>query len=214
MSSITGSNAEPVAAVSADRSLPTSRWIVAVLAAAVTLLWISFTFLHPESTDVLDDVSTSTWLAVHYAQLALAPLLALALLYVLRPLTGIAAAVGRVAVVLWVALFSAFDAIAGIATGVLVDGGFAGAADHLFDHGLVGGGSILGWTAQPMWIVVAVASALALRSSGTSALCWATMLASALFSTHAGWPAALGLLALTVSLWIAVLRPAPVRAAR
>jgi hypothetical protein len=190
--------------VSADRSLPTSRWIAALLAAAVPLLWISLALLHPDSTDVLADVKTSTWLAVHYAQLALAPLLALALLYVLRPLTGISAAVGRVAVVLWVALFSAFDAIAGIATGVLVDGGFADAADHLFDHGLVGGGSILGWTAQPMWIVVAMASALALRSNDASALCWATMLASAVFSTHAGWLAAFGLLALAVSLWIAV----------
>lgn len=208
MSSVAGSNAQR--ALTSDRSLAPSRWVVAVLAAAVPLMWIPLTFLHPESADALADVETATWVRVHYAQLALAPLLALGVLFVLRPLPGIAA-VGRVTVVLWVALFSAFDAIAGIATGVLVDGGFADAAAYLFDHGLVGGGSILGWIAQPMWIGVAVASGLAVRSSGASVLCWIAMLASALFSTHAGWPAALGLLALSVALWIAVTRPAPVR---
>jgi hypothetical protein len=99
----------------------------------------------------------------------------------------------------WVALFSAFDSIAGIATGVLVDGGFTDAADYLFDHSLVGRGFILGWTAQPTWIVVAVASSVALRSNGATVACWATMLASVLFATHAEWTAPLGLLALAAS---------------
>jgi hypothetical protein len=206
MSSVAGSNAQPLASSETDRPLG-NRWILAVLAAAVPVLWLPFTLLHPQSTDVLADVKTETWLSVHYAQLALAPLLALAMLSVVGPLAGVAATVGRVGVVVWVALFSAFDSIAGIATGVLVDGGFADAADYLFDHSLVGGGSVLGWTAQPMWIVVAVASAVALRTNAATVACWATMLASVLFATHAGWTAALGLLALAVALLIAVARP-------
>ena len=208
MSSVAGSNAQPVAVPDLDRpSSSPGRPILAVLAAAVPVLWIPLTLLHPQSTDVLDDVKTDTWLLVHYAQLVLAPLLALAMLFVLGRLEGIAAIVGSVAVVLWVALFSAFDSIAGIATGVLVDGGFAEAADYLFEDGLVGGGSILGWVAQPMWVVVAVASGITLRSNGAPAACWIAMLASVLFATHAGWVAGLGLLALGLSLALAIVRP-------
>jgi hypothetical protein len=213
MSSVAGSNAEPVTVPDIDRSSSSrGRPVLAVLAAAVPVLWIPLTLLHPESTDVLDDVKTGTWLTVHYAQLVLAPLLALGMLYVLGPLAGVPAVVGRVAVVLWVALFSAFDSIAGIATGVLVEGGFADAAEYLFDDGLVGGGSVLGWIAQPMWIVVAVAAGLALRSNGASPLCWVAILVSVLFATHAGWPAGLGLLALALSLALAIATPAWARA--
>ena len=176
-----------------------NRLLIAGLAAAVPVLWVPLTLLHPDSRDLAE--KTETWLGVHYAQLALSPLLALGMLQVLRSLRGASASVARVAVVLWLAFFSAFDAIAGIATGVLARDGFEEAARNLFDHGLVGGGSILGWLAQPMWIVVAFATGLALRANGAKALSWAAMLVSALFALHAGWPAALGLLALSAALW-------------
>jgi hypothetical protein len=208
MSSVAGSNARSVTIRDLERSQGSrGRPVLAVLAAAVAVLWIPLTLLHPDSTDALADVKTGTWLAVHYAQLVLAPLLALAMLFVLGRLVGITAVAGSIAVVVWVALFSAFDSIAGIAAGVLVDGGFLGAADYLFDDGLVGGGSILGWVAQPMWILVAVASGVALRSNGASAFCWIAMLASVLFATHAGWVAGVGLLAVAMSLALATARP-------
>jgi hypothetical protein len=176
-----------------------SRLVVAGLAAVVPLLWVPLTLLHPDSRDLVGE--SDTWLGVHYAQLALTPLLGLGMLQVLHGLSGPAAPVGRIAVVLWLALFSAFDSIAGITTGVLARGGYDEAATYLFDHGLVGGGSVLGWLAQPMWIVVAIASGLALRANGATVLAWASMLGSVLFALHAGWPPAVGLIALAMALW-------------
>lgn len=89
------------------------------------------------------------------------------------PLQGASASVARVAQFLWIAWFSAFDAIAGIATGVLQNEGFGDVAKLLFQHQTVGGEfSLLGSVAHPMWIVVAVAAGLSLRRNGARPITW------------------------------------------
>lgn len=113
--------------------------VVRVLAAAVPLWWMVVALLHPQS---LTDGNAGTWLAVHVAQLVL--LLALAMWALMGPLRGRSATVARVALVFWLALFSAFDAVAAF----------------LYAHPTVGAQfSVLGSVAQPLWIVVAVAAA-------------------------------------------------------
>ena len=184
-------------------SASTSR-LVHVLAAAIPVLWIVAALMHPQDQTTANN---GTWLAVHIAQLALAPLLGIFIWLLLRPLQGTAASVGRIAIVLWIALFSAFDAIAGIATGVLIDGGFQDASTYLFEHQTFGGGfSVLGSVAHPMWIVVAISCALALRINRARTSAWVAMLASVLFALHAGPFAAVGLAALAFAVWSAMTR--------
>ena len=207
MASVAGPGTHPVQDTVVDlRTAPGRGAVIASLAALVPILWVPLTLLHPDSAAVLDGRETGVWSTVHLGQLVLAPLVALGVLQLLSPLSGAATWVARIALLAWLALFSAFDAIAGIATGVLADGGLLDAATYLFEEGQVGGGSILGWVAQPLWIVVAVASGLALRANGVGWLAAGALLASSLFSTHAGWVAAIGLLALALGLWFGISR--------
>jgi hypothetical protein len=194
-------------------SQPTLRRSVRVLAAAVPLAWAPFVLLHPDAApyDGIAD-GPELWLTVHVVQLAFAPVLVLALWSLIGRLRGIAATVSRVALVLWLSLFSAFDAIAGIATGRLSqqanqlpegDQAVVGAAiTRLFESDpFIGGGmSVLALLAQPLWIVVAITAAIALHRAGAARTAVAGMWLSLLFAMHGGPLAALGLVALAVAL--------------
>lgn len=183
---------------------------VAAAVALLPLLWVPFVLVHPDFAH-LHHHGVGTWLTVHFAMLAMTPLLAAAVLYLLRPLAGPTAVTARFAVVAWAVLFSAFDGIAGIATGTLHRHGAGDAAAVLFGDGIVGGaGSFLGFLAQPMWIVVAVATGLALRRTGARTLTQVTMICSFLFAAHGGPIAAAGLVSLAVALWTAATSSEPV----
>jgi hypothetical protein len=110
---------------------------LALAAAAVALLWAPLAVLHPIATDMLEG-DTGRWLVVHWVQLLLAPVLTLVLLVALRGLLGAVALVAQVAAV-WVALFSPTDAVAGTATGLLLEGGSPRRAGTSGDHVLVSG---------------------------------------------------------------------------
>jgi hypothetical protein len=201
--------------VTATDQLISRRRRVARAAAVVPLVWAPFVLLHPDDYPYagLAHGNADAWLTVHFAQLLMAPFLVLALWPLLSRLTGPAATVAKIALVFWLAFFSAFDAIAGIATGRLsqqadhLDGqasvAVGAAVTELFKSDpLVGGGfSALALLAQPLWLVVAVSLTLALRRAGARPVTVAFAGMSALFAMHGGWIAALGLLALTVVLW-------------
>ena len=75
----------------------------------------------PEPTAAADLVNVTTrWLTVHVALLFCLPLLAAAVWLLLDRIPGSAATVSRVALAGFAALYAAFDALAGIGTGVLV----------------------------------------------------------------------------------------------
>ncbi len=82
-------------------------------------------FLHPI---LPGDVRTALfpvadlWLTLHVVQLVLFGLMGLALYLLLDWLSGIFAAVGRLAVAVFVVFYNAGDAVAGIATGILARG--------------------------------------------------------------------------------------------
>jgi hypothetical protein len=63
---------------------------------------------------------TGTWLAVHTAQLVLIMLLGATIWALVDGLEGTAAKVARAAILPFVAFYSAFDAIVGFATGLLI----------------------------------------------------------------------------------------------
>jgi hypothetical protein len=185
-----------------------NKSILVVLLAA-PLLWVVPAVLHPVGdpyAGIADE--TDRWLFVHISQLLLAPFLGALVWMVLGGLGSVAARVARAALVLWLVFFSAFDAVAGIATGVLsrhantLAGdereGVVAAIDFLFDDSqLVGGGfSVLGNLGHGAWMVVAVAGAVAFHQAGARRAVVAAMLLSVLFAAHSGFPAAIGLVAL------------------
>src|ERR671917_788138 len=92
----------------------------ALVLLAAPLLWLVPALLHPAGDPYAGIAGeTDRWLFVHIAQLLLVPLLGALVWTLLAGLQSVAARVAHAALVLWLAFFSAFDAIAGIATGVL-----------------------------------------------------------------------------------------------
>jgi hypothetical protein len=148
---------------------------------------------------------------VHVAQLVLTPVLAAGVWLLLGGIHSAAAAVTRVVLAFWMVFFSAFDAVAGIATGVVTHHansltgsekeGVVAAIDFLWgDSRLAEGGfSVLGNLGQGTWVVVVIAATVALyRAHAPRAIVGATLV-SVLFATHAGPAAAVGLIALFVA---------------
>lgn len=174
--------------------------ITAAVCATVAAVYAALVFIHPTSFEqVVAD--PDQWLLVHMGQLLFVPVLAVGVLHLLRCCHGAPAMIARIAVVFWAAWFCAFDAIAGIAFGILVDGGANDAGKYLFDHGLVGGTSVLGAMGQGTWLVVAIAAGIALRASDAARMTYVATFVSALIAVHGGPIATIGFLALTVALW-------------
>ncbi|HEX9855435.1 MAG TPA: hypothetical protein VGC47_08985 [Acidimicrobiia bacterium] len=177
------------------------RRVLVLLAVVLAAVWGVAVLFHPSS---YTGTSNARWLGIHYLQLFIAPFVAIGVLHVLDGISGAWALVARISIVAWAAWFSAFDAVAGIATGILSGEGEMTAADALFDSGAVGGTmSLLGVLGQGMWLIVALAAGLALRRSGAKTITYVAMFVSALIFFHLG-PAAAGYLALAVALWTAL----------
>jgi hypothetical protein len=122
----------------------TSTPIAAIALAAVCIAWVVVALIHPTSL-INEDVPT--WVVVHIAQLVFAPIVALGILALLKGVQGPTATLSRGAAVLWAAWFSAYDAVAGIATGILIGGDAREAGEYLYAHDLITG---LGWIAPTM----------------------------------------------------------------
>jgi hypothetical protein len=187
------------------------------LMVAAPVVWAVLAPFHPDPEgasvylSLQDDVGR--WLFVHVAQLVLAPFIAFTVWAMLRGIDSLPASLSRAALAVWLVFFSAYDALAGIGTGVLVReansltgaerASLASAAEVFWDSRLSGNRSWLGIVATVAWPVVAVAAALALRRAGAG---WATVAATAvsgLIALHAGFPATVGFVALAVAavLW-------------
>lgn len=74
---------------------------------------------HPQPHDLLK-LDVHMWLAVRYAQIVLFPLSALAMAWLIRGRTGIAAVISRIALFVFGTGWTAWDSVAGVATGILV----------------------------------------------------------------------------------------------
>jgi hypothetical protein len=185
---------------------------------AVPLLWVVVAILHPGGVGdepapyagIADDANK--WIFVHFSQLVLTPLLGLGVWMLLDGVQSVAATVARAFLVVWMVFFSAFDAIAGIAVGVLTrhanslvgqeKEAVVGAIDFLFQDSRFAGGdnySVLGILGQFSWVALVLAAIVALWRAGVSRLIVGATFFSLLFSAHAGYPAAVGLVALFVA---------------
>lgn len=118
----------------------------------------------------------------------------------------------RAVLFLWMVFFSAFDAGAGIATGVLTRHanslagdervGVDSAIDFRWGDSQLAGGefAILGNLGHVTWVTFAIAATVALRRAGASRVVVGATFLSVLFATHSGLGAAVGLGAVFVAL--------------
>ena len=105
---------------------------------------------HPHPGDLLN-VDVRTWLAVHYLQIPLFPLSALAVATLVRGRNDIAAAICRAGMFVFAVSYTAFDTAAGVVTRVLVQAAHSSgtpeawraAIDAVWTHPLLGGSPLL-----------------------------------------------------------------------
>jgi len=176
---------------------------VGALVVGAPLLLALLELLHPQPHDLLK-LDVRMWLMVHYAQIPLFALSALAVATLVRGQSGVAAGLCRTAMFIFAVSYIAFDTAAGVVTGILVDAARRSGApeawrapiDAVWTHPIVGGSPS---TAAPFLAVLGavalsvggVSAAICLKRSGSS---WtpAVLLALAtfgisIFRTHA-WP--------------------------
>lgn len=146
------------------------------LVLAVVLLW------HPPGGDdvyegVRDDVQA--WMLVHTLFLMLTPLMGLAGYLLISGLTGRAATVSRVGLLLFLVFYTAYEVTVGVGTGILVDYAnglpaaeqdvVADAIQHYNRSDLVGDPAsfslLVGFFG---WVIAMLAAAVAFRSAGAS----------------------------------------------
>jgi hypothetical protein len=179
------------------------RWPDIILVVGPPLLLAILEVFHPHPGDLLK-LDLRMWLMVHYLQIPLFPLVALAVAVLLRGRTDIAATLSRVVMFVFGVSYTAFDTAAGVVTGILVEAARASdnpdawrpAIEAVWTHPIVGGSPLM---AAPLLAVVGavglsvgtVTAAISLKRAGSS---WAPVALLALagfglsiFKTHA-WP--------------------------
>jgi hypothetical protein len=168
---------------------------------AVPLAWAVLLAFHgaPDDNDIYGSLrdEATRFIVVHLGSIAFIALMGEALYLLLRDLRGRAAQVARLAIVPFVAFYAAADAIAGLATGVLVkeanDGAATAAgAQALWDNFITG--DLLFGLGGTAWIVAAIAAAVSFRQAGARTAAVALIGLSAIVVFHAPPLGPLGLL--------------------
>jgi len=179
------------------------QWPEIILVVGAPLALAILEVFHPHPGDLLK-LDLRTWLVVHYLQIPLFPLVALAIVLLLRGRTDIASTLSRVAMFVFGVSYTAFDTAAGVVTGILVEAARASdnpdawrpAIEAVWAHPIVGGSPS---AAAPLLAVLGavglslgtVTAAVSLKRAGSS---WGPVVLLALagfglsvFKTHA-WP--------------------------
>lgn len=152
------------------------------------------------------------WMLVHAGQLVMTVLLAYVLWFLLAGIESRSARLMRVVLPIFLVVFSAFDAVAGLATGWLAlrAQDQAGAAreqtlvsvEYLFvDNWLAGNLSVLGGVTAVAWMTIAISAAVALRGAGADRFTVAAMSGAVLFASHPAPLGTIGLIALSAAAW-------------
>jgi hypothetical protein len=188
---------------------------VLVIGAPLSLAVLEIFHPHPHDLFQLD---LRAWLLVHYFQIVLFPLSALAVVVLVTGCAGVAAALCRVAMFVFATSFVAFDTAAGVVTGILLKAAKASgnpevwqAPVHaIWEHPIMGGAPgttpFLAVAGSVSWLVGGLMAAICIRRKGGSWLPVALLVVSAfslsVFKTHAwpGGPISFGALALAAAL--------------
>jgi len=186
------------------------------IGAPLTLAVVEIFHPHPHDLFQLD---LRTWLIVHYLQIPLFPLSALAVVILLRGLPGIAAWFARVAMFIFAVSYVAFDTAAGIVTGILLQAAKSSSAPEqwqpavmaVWRHPVIGGAPgtspLLAIAGSVAWSVGTTAAAWVVWRRRDSLVAAILLVVSGLglsiFKTHAwpGGPVSFGALALATA-WL------------
>jgi hypothetical protein len=186
------------------------------IGAPLTLAVLEIFHPHPHDLFQLD---LRTWLIVHYLQIPLFPLSALAVVMLLRGLPGIAACFARVAMFIFAIVFVAFDTAAGVVTGILLQAAKSTSAPEqwqpavmaVWRHPVMGGApgtspllAILGSVAWSLGTTAAAWVVWRRRDSLVAAILLVVSgLGLSIFKTHAwpGGPVSFGALSLAAA-WL------------
>lgn len=157
---------------------------------------------HPHPHNLLE-LDVKTWLTVHYLQLPLFALAAMAVAALVRDRSDIGARICRGAMFIFAVSFIAFDTAAGIVTGILVNAAshsqvpalYRVPIDVVWKHPIVGGSSgapsLLAILSSIALSVGCIACAFSLKRAGHSwppaALLALSSFGISVFKTHA-WP--------------------------
>jgi hypothetical protein len=192
-----------------------TRRVETALVVGAPLLLAILEIFHPHPHDLFR-LDLRAWMAVHYLQIVLFPLAALALMRLVRGRPGFAAGLCRVAAFVFGVTWIAFDSVAGVATGILLQAAHASGSPEawrapvttIWAHPIVGGGAmpdsappLLAVAGSVAWGIGSLAAAYTLRRAGSSWIPVGLLVISsasfALFKTHAppGGPIAFGALA-------------------
>jgi hypothetical protein len=135
---------------------------------------------------VVDD-----WILVHITLLLAFPFLALAAFLLLDGLRGWAATVARVALVFFAVVYTAWEVMVGLSTGILTDyanglpvaeqAAIAGAIQDFNEHWVTQVALLIGFSG---WVVAMVATAIAARGAGAGWLAVALVGIAAAFVIH------------------------------
>jgi hypothetical protein len=125
-------------------------------------------------TQVSDNVDA--WLAVHYGAAVLFPLMALVLWRLIRDVPGRAATVARFALPVFAVFYTVWEAIFGIANGLLAQAGndlsaagrrgTAAASEAIVGSPLFGEVSVFSSVGGFAWVIAVVAAVVALKRAG------------------------------------------------
>jgi hypothetical protein len=173
---------------------------------AVPLAWAILLLFHgaPDGNDIYGSLrdEATRFIVVHLGSIVFIALMGEALYLLLRDVPGRAARISRLAIVPFVAFYAAADAIAGLATGILVkeanDGAdTAAGAQALWDNFITG--DLLFWLGGAAWIVAVIAAAVAFKQAGARTAVVALIGLSAIVMFHPPPIGPVGLLCFTAA---------------
>jgi hypothetical protein len=163
----------------------------------VPLAWAVLLLFHPTgSGELYDEVrgEVTRWQVVHVGTLFFIGLMGLAVYLLVRDLTGLAARVSRWAAAVFVLFYGAWEAVAGLAVGALVQytNGLpaaerpvgSDAIESLNDNAIVGDFGLLAIIGSLGWITAVIAAALAVRRAGAPLAAAVLLGLSAIVANH------------------------------
>jgi hypothetical protein len=197
----------------------------------VPVAWAVLLLFHPTGAgDIYPQLrdEVTRWQVVHVGTLIFIPLMAVAIFVLLRGLDSTAAQVSRVAAVIFVVFYGAWEVLQGIGVGVLTDAvNELPAADRRTgselvqafsqDNKLNGDPGVFTYVAGLAWVTAVVAAAVALRRGGAPLSVAILVALSALIAAHPPPFGPLGLAFFAIAIVLLVRgqsapRPAAVRA--
>jgi hypothetical protein len=168
---------EPAASAQVETVAPMAdereAWLRRAFFATAVVGYFVIGAIHPADLEVGDETALYLW--IHLVQLVLILLIAWGTWLLVKDLPGRAAKVARVAIVPYAIVYSAFDAIAGVAIGIVIRGANGlsaaegAAVQRVFDdsdgvtEALTAGFYVAGGLT---WFVMAVAAAIAVKPIG------------------------------------------------